>query len=262
MKYLLLLSLVTSTHAAQTKPKILSCHSSKEFITAYNFLKSKTELKLEDKKIHSIALKVSAGCTNSAKRFLKVFETLTRAEVDSRSSLEYAKKYSNMSDNSTEAFLTIFKETFLKDFLDLDIKTSLSLADKITTDDDKNIKTTKEDFQQIVKFCKKSSGLELNGKKCSELALEVLNSSVKYKTSIYKVFEDSFKFLTNQTTVNLPSYQAIDIAKKISSYGPKAFENFKETYQFLNKKELYSKDRKYLLDSALEVTMNSTKEGP
>ncbi len=260
MKYILLFALISATNASATRP-FETCSSSKEFITTYNFLKTKNELRLDDKDIHSLSLKVSAGCNNSAKRFLRVFETLSKAEVDSKSSLDYALKYSLLSDASTEAFLAIFKESFLKDFLDLDIKTSLALADKIVPTDEKDIKTTKEDFQNIVKFCNKSSGMELNGKKCSQLAVSIINSSIKYKSSAYTVFEKSFTFLTQQKTVNMPSYKALDLAKQITQYGPKSFENFKEAYLFLNKKESYSKDQKYLIESALDISKQSFKEG-
>lgn len=236
------------------------CHSAKEYITTYNFLKSKKELLLKEEDLQLISKETTLGCNDSAKRFIKVFEILSKAEVDSKSALNYAKLYAKRSNNSADAFITVFRDSFLKDFLDLDLKTSLDLANKIVPINDKLTKIVSDDFEDITKFCKGNSGLELSGRKCANLAIEVINSSVKYESKIFKNFKSTFDYLSDSNKVNLPSFEALNLAKEISSYGPKSFDNFKETYEFLIKDEMLKTQPKLVLARAIDISKNSSIE--
>lgn len=236
------------------------CHSAKEYITTYNFLKSKKELLLKEEDLQLISTNVTLGCDDAAKRFIKVFEILSKAEVDSKSALNYAKIYSKRTNNAADAFVTVFKDSFLKDFLDLDLKTSLDLANKIVPVEDKLTKIVSDDFENITKFCKGSSGLTLNGQACANLAIDIVNSSIKYEAKIFKNFKSSFDYLSDGAKVNLASFEALKLAKEISSYGPKAFDNFKETYEFLMRDEVLKTQTKTVLERAIAVSKNSSFE--
>lgn len=246
----------SSSIVLSASPK--ECHSAKEYITTYNFLKSKKELALKEEDIQNISIEATLGCTDSAKRFIKVFETLSKAQVDSATSLNYAKIFSKRTNDAANSFTTVFKDSFLKDFLDLDVKTSLDLANKIVPTNDKLTKIVSDDFENITKFCKGSEGLELNGKNCANLALDIINASIKYEAKSYKNFKNNFDFLTDAKKVNLTSFEALKYAKEITSFGPKSFDNFKETYEFLMKDSSINTNPKLVLSRSVAVAKNSS----
>lgn len=256
MKKVLFSFFLTSMAMASTE--YIACHASKEFITTYNFLLDQKELNIKEDQVRKFAIDASKGCSNAAQRFIEIYKLLTKANIDSKNSIEVALKYAKMNDKSAKAFMTIFKEAFLKEYLDLDVKAALTLSNSMIVENEKAVSYIKDDFEKVVKFCKSEQELNLNAKVCSELATEVISSTLKFNAKMSDTFVDSFKYLTDDKGLDLTSFDALTYAKKLSSYGPNSLKNFKEAIDFGVKKKFFAENRKMLIDYACEISMNSS----
>jgi hypothetical protein len=208
------------------------CHSSKEYITAFRYLEAQKTFSLKKADIMKIADTVSGGCNGAAKRFIDTNDLLVKAGVETSDSIKIAMKFSDKTDQTTDTFATIFKETFLKEYLDLDLKTSIDFSLKLSADAEGDPAMIKNDFQKIVKFCLDHKGLDLSGPKCSDLALKVAASGTKYKIEMSPTFFENYEFLTDKDGADLPTYKALEISVKSVDYGPLSASNFKEAYKF------------------------------
>lgn len=208
------------------------CQSTKEYITIFRYLEAQKVFSLKKSEIMKIADNTSKGCDGAAKRFIDTNELLLKAGVETSDAIKISMKFTDKSDQSADTFSTIFKETFLKEYLDLELKTALDFALKLSTDVEGNPALIKNDFQKIVKFCLDHKGLDLSGPKCSDLASKVAASGVKYKTEMSPIFLSHFEFLTDKKEVDLPTYKALEISLKLIESGPLSANNFKDAYKF------------------------------
>jgi hypothetical protein len=233
-KYLCLfvLSNVSFASAEIVKEKDQFCQSSKEYITVYRYLEAQKVFSLKKDDIMKMADVASKGCTGAAKRFIETNELLIKAGLTAKDALKISSKFTDKSDQATETFLTIFKESFLKEYLDIDLKTSIDFALKLSLETEGDSTMIKNDFQKIVKFCTDHNGLDLSGAKCSELAGKVAASGAKFKLEMNPTFLQHFDFLTDKSGVDLPTYKALEISLKLIDSGPLSVVNFKDAYKF------------------------------
>lgn len=228
----------TATFASVQSPneEIKLCESTKEYITVYRYLDAQKAFALKKEDIMKLADNASKGCSGAARRFIEVNDLLVKASVETSDALKLAMKFTNKDDLVTNAFTTIFKETFLKEYLDLDLKDSIDFALKLSVESSGDPKRIKNDFQKIVKFCLEQSGLDLSGPKCSELAGKVATSGVKFQTEMSSSFLDHFNYLTDKAEADLPTYKALDLSLKLINAGPLSVNNFKDAYKFATSK--------------------------
>lgn len=241
MRKMFFFTLLCSTTSMAATPIIDKklCHSSKEYITTFRYLEGQKQFSLKRDDLMKIADSVSQGCENSAKRFIDTNELLIKAGLETSDALKISMKFSLQSNESSQTFTTIFKEAFLKDYLDLDLKTATELALKLATNQSGDAIMIRNDFQNIVKFCLENKGLDLSGPKCSELASKIANYGVTYKQEMGRVFVELFDFLTKKSGANLTTYKGLEIALKMSEHGPFVAKNFQEAYRFaISKKGL------------------------
>lgn len=233
MKKIFFLSLFCSTTLAAvpvTEKKL--CHSSKEYITTFRYLESQKQFSLKKDDVMKIADTISKGCENSAKRFIDINTLLVKAGLETSDALKIAMKFSQQSDEASLTFTTIFKEAFLKDYLDLDLKTATDLALNLATNQNGDAIMIRNDFQNIVRFCLENKGLDLSGPKCSELASKIAAYGVIYKQEMGKVFTELFQFLTKKSGADLATYKGLEVALKMTEHGPFATKNFQDAYRF------------------------------
>ncbi|MDD0852060.1 hypothetical protein HBN50_03085 [Halobacteriovorax sp. GB3] len=246
---LLIPSLVPSLTHAEYAP-IKQCSSSKEYITTYNYLKNKKEYSLKNNDLLRVSDSVSKGCTNAAKRFISISNLLVKAGLETSDAINTALKFSDKSDRSSETFITIFKESFLKEYLDLDIKSAVDTALSLSLKEIEDPILIRNDFQKIVRFCLSSRGFDMSGKHCAKLASDVLQNTVKYNQAMSSYFLDLYEFSTENQKLNLAHFQALELAKEITSFGPESIKNFKNGYLFAISKKGLDKNKKEAIEFA------------
>lgn len=208
-----------------------------EFITALNFLRENESFSLKSSDQQQVAQSVAAGGQLSAQRFIGVIKLLTSATLPTAKAIEVGVLYAKLSDAHYQAFTVIFKEVFLGEVLDLSAIDALNLAIDLSKNTPALYQGTQSDFAKIVKFCLAKDSVQLPARDCAQLASHITIQGQEHQTALGQDFLDLFKFLTERDGPNLPSYQAIEIAKKVISFGPLARESFATAYQFASSKK-------------------------
>ena len=229
---LIIFSISSYAVASPTNEKFKNCHSSKEYITTFRYLEEKKAFLLKKNDMMKVADVVSKGCSGAAKRFIEVTDLLVKAEVQTSESIKIGMEFSAKNDQTLSTFVTIFKETFLKEYLDLNIVSAIDFSKKLSLLEDGDPKMIKNDFQKVVKFCLDQKSLDLSGPKCSDLASRVALSGTKFNVEMAPVFLEHFDFLTAKEGVNLSTYKALEISLKLIVGGLLSAENFKDAYRF------------------------------
>lgn len=231
---------VTSGARASVKEELVPCESAKEYVTTVEFLTEKKDFGLNKQQIYKIADEISKGCSGSSQRFIKVTKLLTRVGIDSSSAVSHGKKFASKDDSFVDAFVTIFKQTYSKNNLDLDALNSLKISLKLSLEFDGNIKSAVEDFDELVNFCKERKQMDLPLPQCAELATQVTRLGQKYKEEISGPFIKLIKFLEQSSEgPKLSKNQVFKLAKQIIQYGPIASKNFIYAYKYaIDKKKL------------------------
>lgn len=221
---------------SKAKNKTLyDCSSAKEFITTYNFLTKQEHLELPETQVEKVALEVSKGCKQAAKRFIETFQVLVKSEAGSEASIKYAIKLAQHTDKYQDVFIDIFVSSFSKDQLDLDLSSSIQLASRLSIDFEGDLKTVKNDFKELTEFCL-SNHLKLSLAQCGQLSQRVILYSETYKKPVARSFIEAFKYLTENKKINMDKKTALQQAENLLSISPKAFDNFKLTFEFQQKK--------------------------
>lgn len=236
------------------------CQSTKEYITTFRYLEAQKTFALKKDDMMKIADAVSKGCNGAAQRFIETNNLLTKAGVETSDSLKIAMKFSDKSDQTTDTFAIIFKETFLKEYLDLDIKTAINFSMKLSLETSGDAVMVKNDFQKIVKFCLDNKGLDLSGPKCSDLATKVAASGSKYKMEMNPVFFEHYNFLTDKDGADLATYKALEIGVKLIEAGPLSANNFKDAYKFAISKTGLDLGKVAAINYAEQMAMRSKLE--
>lgn len=235
MKYFACLFVLSSTafsFASGFEEKGTFCQSTKEYITVFRYLEAHKTFSLKKADMMKIADVASKGCNESAKRFISVNDLLLKAGLEASDALKIAMKFTNRTNQQTSSFETIFQETFLKEYLDLDIKDAVDFSLKLSTEIEGEPVMIRNDFQKIVRFCLDQKSLDLSGPKCSDLAAKVANIGAKFKTEISPTFLLNYEFLTDKSGPDLSTYKALEISLKLIEAGPLSALNFKDAYKF------------------------------
>jgi hypothetical protein len=208
------------------------CLASREYITSVRYLRKQKTFSLDEKQIRSLADSVSKGCTGASKRFILITKLLVKTGLDSRSALLMGVKLSHKTEKEVKTFTYIFKRSFLKSFLDLDIKTSIDIAYMLADKFDGNHSNSQRTFNQILKLCNSRGQLDMPNRTCAKLAARVAKSGENYKKPLGSGFKKLFHYLIKIDGPNLPTFKAIEISENILKNGPTAAKNFIQAYRF------------------------------
>ena len=215
------------------------CLASREYITSVRYLRKQKVFALDEKQIRSLADSVSKGCTGASKRFILVTNLLVKTGLDSKSALLMGVKLSDKTEKEVKTFTYIFKRSFLKSYLDLDIKTSIDIAYMLADKFDGDHSNSQRTFNQILKLCNSKGQLDMPNRTCAKLAARVAKAGANYKKPLGSGFRKLFHYLIKTDGPNLPSFKAIEITEKILNNGPTASKNFIQAYRFgISKKGL------------------------
>jgi hypothetical protein len=215
------------------------CKASQEFITTMEYLRAQKEFALTEKQIYELSDNVSKGCTGAAGRFVKVTDLMITAGFTANKSIETATYYALKNEESFDAFVTIFKSSYLESLLDLNLEQSLKIAKELSESSLGTKKNAEKEFTKLVDFCvdQKTFGVPLMD--CATISARVVKSAEKFEFNVANDFIEVFSFLTNSNKANIPSFKALPIAENIVKHGPLAKKSFLDGYDYaISKKGL------------------------
>jgi len=231
----------SASHAADANPKPASspapvCTTAKEYITALEFMRARSDLALLDKDAQKVATEVSAGCTDAAKRFIKVTSLLTHSGLTGRDAISNGLEFAQKSNAETDTFITVFKQAFVEEGLDLDFSASLKMARALSSEFEGNLDPVRKDFERLVKFCVNTKNLNLPKPQCGAFATRLTRYGQIWgggmNGGIAKPFNEAFEFLRSSKGPALTTGQALELAEQILSKGPGSVENFTQGYRY------------------------------
>lgn len=208
------------------------CQSTREYITAVRFLRKKKDFSLDEKQVRTIADKVSLGCTGASKRFIIITNLLVKTGLDSKSAIEMGVKFASKSELEMKTFSYIYKRSFLKSYLDLDIRTSIEIAYSLADKFNGKHTNSQRTFNQVLRLCNNREQLDLPNKKCANLAARVAKAGEKYKKPLGDGFRSLFNYLIRKSGPNLPTFQAVEMSEVVMRSGPMSAKNFIQAYKF------------------------------
>ena len=212
--------------------KTVECSSAKEFITVYEYIRGQKQFSELGDNASRIALEVAAGCDGAAKRFIEVYQVLSKTDLTNRDALKTSAELAQKTNHHVQSFLGIFKGAYAQDGLDLSLQDSLDLARKLALDFKGEVLDSEKDFNELIDFCLNPKLLNLPKKQCAELSSRLASYGENFKQRIAPHFIQSFQYLTQKEGVNLTTMDAIQLAEDLSKIHPSSFENFKTSYEY------------------------------
>lgn len=246
---------------AKPKKNFHECLSTREFITTLNFLRKHTEFAIKEKDAVYVADQVSQGCTGAAKRFIQVTNLLTKAKLATKQAIETALKFALASPAETKTFIIIFKEAFLKKYLDLDLMTSVNLAVSLSIDSKGDAKKYKKDFQRLVEFCISTENLDLPKPRCAQMSSRITKLGKDYKKGSSEPFIELYRFLiSTDDGPSLPTFDALKVAEEVIGHGPAARKNFRQAYKYATSESGLDFDKSRAIKFARKMASRSIKK--
>lgn len=221
---------IKSTDVVEYKEQ---CSSAKEYVTTLNFLRGHSEFQVKDSDATKVAAEISKGCNGASLRFIQIVNLLVKAGIDTGTAINTGKEFSFQTDEKTQTFISIFKGSYLKKFLDMDLLQSKKIALELTIGLKKTPEIIRQDFTMITDFCSTNKGLDLPKTECAGYALKVIKQADQFEGPIAPPFIDLFSFLTEDGNgPKVSTYDALKIAESVLKYGPMAKDNFVTAYRY------------------------------
>ena len=212
----------------------------REFIATYEFLKRQGENEpafAAPASQRELAEEVSKGCDGAAKRFIHAMLLLERSGVGGADRVRLARSLALTDAAHAELFFAVFSLAFAKDGLDLDLVSSLRMAERLglTMDggDSASPKIALKVFRDVTGFCLKTTGnrgLDLSRPVCAEIATEMAESAARQgESSLGSKFAQSVLFLSQERgEERLSIAEAVALMRSIAAEaGATGLENFR-----------------------------------
>lgn len=208
------------------------CTTAREYVTTLDFLRGHTEFAVPETEAREMAREVSRTCTGSGGRFIAVMLLLTRAGLTGKDASREALAIAKRSDADAATFVTVFRMSYLEEYLDLELPDALRLAHSLTSEFAGDMLGVREDFETLVHFCVKERGLDLPRPKCAELATRIARKGEPWSGGIADSFLKVFRFVAGREGAHLTTATALSIAEDVIAGGPGAAENFIQGYRY------------------------------
>lgn len=208
------------------------CHSTREFIIAYEFLRTHGTAGMKDQVAQDVADQVARGCDGAAGRFQDTFLLLSKMGVSHLKTLEMSLEFSHMSDEIQRNFFEILKHSYLSEFFDYDFEVALKIAYEFSKDLKGNHVRAKEDFISLVNFCldKKNMALPVNA--CGLLSLELVRLSPYYPDGVFNPFIELYEKLRSGDSYGLSVKESLEVSLHVLKFGPRSPDNFNQAYAY------------------------------
>lgn len=234
MSFALTIVFVTIPALAEPPPSEIrhDCKSTKEYITTREYFEKSDQLSLDASQVEQVAHDVSKSCTGAAARFIRSFEVLMKVELGTRNSLRLALELAKKNDAFTDSFLGVFQRAFLKEYLDLDLATSVNLAQSLSLDYKGDVKRGVKDFIDLTKYCLDVSKVGLSLPQCAKMAGELAKAGENFDKAMAPAYFEIYEFLTTEDGLTMPVGDAFNLAQKIVLQSPYAVDNFISAYRY------------------------------
>jgi len=211
----------------------LHCTPSKEFITTISYLRQAKAFKLTEDQMKAVSISVAKGCVDAAERFINTVELLVAAGLPTKNSIKLATEMSLSTNEQSDAFKKVFKSSFQKLGLDLNLPESVDVAQQIAALVNGKSTNAADDFDSLVSFCVSKSQLNLPRTYCYQLAMRLSLSNEDRNGSISEPFIDHVQFLTTDDEgPKLTIKDALKISSDLVAISPSATNSFAEAYRF------------------------------
>ena len=211
---------------------LFNCTPTREYVTALEYLRSAKELALKEDDARKLAEQVSLHCTGSAERFVRVTRMLVKAGLGGTDAVKVGVEMAAAEDRTANTFVTVFKHSFLREYLDLSISASLRIARSLSLDFDGDVVAVSNDFEQLARFCAEEKHLALPRPQCAAWAADLAKKGEKVSGGVAKPFLQAFRFLTSKDGPGLTSGNALEVAKELVAISPYSVKNYIQAYQY------------------------------
>lgn len=243
-KALLLQTFFEKEDVALSELTTSECGAVKEFIVVNEFLKQQSYYKKQV--AMQLSERASKGCKGAAARFIKVTEMLVKSGLYTPDALEVGVEAALGSDEQTETFVVVFQKSFLKEYLDLDLVSSLAVAKDLSFQWQGSSKVAKEDFESFVEFCLSSEGLTRSKPECAQWSHRLTQTAQAAKAgSRFEQFKKGFDFITAKEGLEQSPHIAVEWSENLLKKGQGAVDDFILAYKYALKEsglELTPKD--------------------
>lgn len=234
------------------------CSAAKEYVTTLNFLRDHKEFSIKNQDALKVASEVSKGCSGASLRFIQVVNLLVKAGIDSGTAIITGKEFAFQTTEKTNSFISIFKGSFLKKYLDMDLLSSKKIALELTIGLKKSPEIVGSDFASIADFCATSQGLDLPKTQCAQYALNVIKAADQFEGPIAPPFLDLYHFLTDDRHgPKATTYDALKLAESVLKFGPMAKDNFITAYRYALSKKGLDISRNEAIEFAKQIASQS-----
>jgi hypothetical protein len=213
------------------------CSSTKEYIETLKFLRTDHHLLLTENAARKVAEKVARGCDGAARRFAKVLLLLNGVGLTDRGALQLALQFSAQPPDVQKNFSEIFSHAFLREFFDYDYPHAVQLAYELSRDYHGDPAQAREDFLEILHFCKGNKSLDLPNSLCAELTVRFAHLSQFFPYGVREPFHQLFDKLRADREFSMSIKTALDVTYNVLKSGPRAPDNFLSAFRFASDKD-------------------------
>ena len=236
------------------------CQAAQEYQSAFEYLQNQKLLILPDMINVKLAFRVSEGCNGAAARFKKIVNLLIPAGVDRKKTLLLALHFARRNETQANAFVLMFKGTFLDRYWDLDFKSSLATSFQVAFNARGNPEAVATDFRQVMDYCLTQKTINQPIKTCAPYALDLAQSSYLWKDGgLSSDFKEMMDFLQTQKELDPSAVFHLKMAAQILSQGPLGVKNFKSQYTYALSPKM-GLPQKAAFELALKVSQNSLND--
>lgn len=239
-----------------------NCLATREYVTAIQYIRSEKDFAVNEVDARKVADEVSKNCSGSSSRFIKMTNLLVNAGIDSKTAIETGIRFSSGNDKDVDSFVTIFRYSFMKEYLDLDLLTSLKNARELSVDFAGDKAYAREDFQRLAEYCISSKNLDLPKPQCASLALRISKFGANNESPVSKKYIDLYEYIISSKGPHKPTNEALVLAEQVVSKGSFATENFIQAYKFGSSSKGLSLNENEALKFAIDMSHRSVKKMP
>jgi len=244
---------------ALARQKEKSCESTAEYIKILDFMRENKDFLVTETAARQIADVVSRGCTGAANRFSKILIMLKKIGVTDKKALEMAFEFSRLPDYVQTNFTEIFTKSFLTEFFDYDFTTALALAFELSKNYKGDPVQVRNDFLDLVRFCKDGQKLDLPTKLCAEYTIRLARLSQYYENGVRDPFYKVYQALRDKEEFSYDVKTSLDLSYNILKGGPKAIDNFFAAFNYATQKEGLGFAQDKAMKFALKMAKRSFK---
>lgn len=216
----------------QIKPEDFLCNSSVEYIRTLQFLRRTQIILVTEATGRKIADLVSKSCDGGADRFAKILVLLKTVGLSDKAAVKLGLEFASRTPDVQKNFLEIFTHSFLAEFFDYDYPQAVALAFELSKNYKGNPAQVRDDFIELVRFCKDGKKLDLPSRLCAEFTIKVARLSQFYPKGVRESFYKLYQRFREDKDFGIDIRTALQTTYGILKNGPRAADNFFQGYDF------------------------------